>query len=115
MGNAEIVQVVQRDGDLMRELPCTIFRQPEPPLLKVGEEVAAGEEFHHDENVILVLENVFKLDDVRMLANFEDFNLALKHLLIFQRQIFFLDDLDGNFFACLLMDSFLYKSVFALA
>ena len=115
MHNAETVQVVKGSGKLMCDAACIIFFNTERALLQEGKEVAAGEILHHNVEVVLVLEDVIKSDDVGVLADLKHLNFPLQQLLVLQTQLLLLDYLDCHLLLSLLVDASLYYPIFALA
>ena len=53
----------------MRYLSCPVFRKPELPFFKVGEQISTCQKLHHNEVVVLVFKDILQLNDIRVLTN----------------------------------------------
>jgi len=60
---------------------------------------------HNDIDVVLVLEDIQKADNVRVLAHFENLNLASLQLDVLNGHLFLGHDLDSDRLAGLFVDS----------
>ena len=105
MGNAEILQVEQRSGDLMGQLLHFLFCE----LIILGfiimEKGASVQVLHDYVDVLMVLKDVEQSDNVGVLADLEDLNLSLVQLEVFWVHFLLFQDFDGDFLPCFLVDS----------
>ena len=76
MNDTKCVEILDCSADLVGEILDARFWQLEAPSLDVIEEVLSCHELKHDEVVLAILEDVLKLDDVRVLAHFKNFDLS---------------------------------------
>ena len=82
---------------------------------QIREEIATLQVFHYDVDVVLILKEIKHANDIRMLTDFQDFDLTFQQLLIFQVQFLLLDDLDCDLFASFLVIALLHDTVLALS
>lgn len=115
MGDTERVQVEQGGGQLMGEFLRALFGDSEITSFEVVEQISTGEVLHHDVNVVLVLEEIQKSDNVRVLAHLQDFDFTSLELNILNRHFLLGHDLDSNLFASLLVDTGLDQTEFTLS
>ena len=76
MNDTKCVEVLDCSADLVGKVLDAGFWQLEASPLDVIEEILSGHELKYDEVVLAVLEDVLKLDDIRVLAHFKDFDLS---------------------------------------
>jgi hypothetical protein len=69
----------------MSNLSSSVLWNFELPLFQVIKEVSSLQVFHDNVDIVLVFKNVFKFNDVRVLADFQDFDFSFQQFLIFQR------------------------------
>ena len=82
--------------------------------LKVGVEVAASLNLHHDVQVHIIFKDVDQTDDVRMLAHLEDVDLHLEEFLVLRGHILLLHDFNGDGVALLHVHGTFYEAKFTL-
>lgn len=70
---SERVQIEDGRGDLMSNGFSSLLGNLEVLRLEIVEEIATFQVLHYYVNVIRVLKNIVKSDDIRMLAYFQDF------------------------------------------
>jgi len=70
------MQVVQSGSNLMGKLLGAFFWDSERTLLKIAEKITAVELFHDDVDVVLILKDIQKANNVRVLAHLEDLDLS---------------------------------------
>lgn len=97
MSYAKRVQVVNRSSDLMCNNLCSILSDFEISALQIIKEITSFEIFHHNIDVVRVLKNIIKANDIWMLTNFKNFNFSFKKFNIFKTKFFFLDNFNRNF------------------
>lgn len=73
----EAVQVVQSRRHLMCNMFGDIFFDSEAPLFQKGKEISSLEILHDYIEVVLILKDIFELDDVWVLTNLQHLNLSL--------------------------------------
>lgn len=105
MHDAVVVQVLQSKYELIRQLLHPLLTEVEVPCLEVVEEVGALHVVKDDVVVLAILKDVHKVDDVGMLAHFENFYLSplLEHLNmchIFLLDLFYCHLLSSLFVHC---------------
>ena len=69
MGYTVRVKVVESSGDLVRQLLGACLRNCEGAFLQIAEQVSAIQLLHNDIDIILILEDIKKADNVRVLAH----------------------------------------------
>jgi len=84
MRDAERVHKINCGCNLMGNIACSSLRNNKLTLVQVRKQIAADKQLHNDLNVILVLKNVIKTDNARMLQLLDHFNLSFQQLQIFQ-------------------------------
>ena len=70
------MQVVQSGSNLMGKLLGAFFRDSERTLLKIAEKITTVELFHDDVDVVLILKDIQKANNVRVLTHLEDLDLS---------------------------------------
>ena len=102
------MQVLDAERHLVSDLTDAFLPKVEATGLHIVEEISTCHELKHYIIILIVLKDVYEVDNVRMLAHLEYFNLAslLKHLYMCHILLFHL--LDSYFPAGLLVDSQLY-------
>lgn len=115
MSYAKRVQVVNRSSNLMCNNLCSILSDFEIPALQIIKEITSFEIFHHNIDVVRVLKNIIKANDIWMLTNFKNFNFSFKKFNIFKTKFFFLDNFNRNFPAWLLMKCSLYEAILSFS
>ena len=105
MNDAVIMQVLYTKSHLVSDLTDSLLTEVEAAGLHIVEEISSGHELEHYIIILIVLEDIDKIDNVWMLAHLEYFNLAplLEHL--YMCHVLFLDLLDSYLPASLLVDS----------
>lgn len=104
MCDTERVEIVECSSYLMGNDLSSVLGNGEFPLFKVGEEVSAGEVFHHDVDVVLVLKYIKESDDIRMLAHLKYLNFSSLQLHIAHSHLLLAHDLHSHQLPCLLVD-----------
>ena len=99
----------------MCQLLCTLLWNTEIALFKVSEQIAAAQLLHNDVDVVLILEDIKKADDVRVLAHFENLDFPSLQLDVLDGHLFLAHDLDCNTLASLLVDSRFDQSEFTFS
>lgn len=89
----------------MGQLLCTFLRNGEIPLFKVSEQITAAQLLHDDVDVVLILEDIKKANDVRMLAHLENLDFPSLQLDVLNRHLLLAHDLDCDTLASLLVGS----------
>jgi len=70
------MQVVQSGSNLMGKLLGAFFWNRERTLLKIAEKITTVELFHDDVDVVLILKDIQKANNVRVLTHLEDLDLS---------------------------------------
>ncbi len=112
--DSEAVEVVKCGGQGVGDFACSVLIESELSLFEEGEEVASFQIFHYNVDVVLVFKDVIEQDNIFVLTDFEDFNLSFEQLLILERKIFSLHNLNSDFFSSFLVDSSFDNTVLAL-
>ena len=102
------MQVLYTERHLVSDLTDAFLAEVEGAGLHIVEEISSSHELKHYIIIFIVLEDVNEIDNVRMLAHFEYFNLTslLEHLYMCHILLFHL--LDSYFPAGLLVNPQLY-------
>ena len=88
----------------MGKLLGTSLWDRESAFLEIAEKISTIQLLHDDVDVILILEDIQKTDNVRVLAHLEDLDLSALQLNILHRHLPLGHDLDSNRLASLLVD-----------
>lgn len=96
MHNAEAVEVLDTQSNLICQVPDTLLWQREASSLDVVEQVLALHVVEYDEVSLAVLEEIEQLDDVAVLAHLQDFNLSALLKDFDWLHVRLLDRLDGS-------------------
>ena len=115
MHDAELMQVLDSQRDLVCQVLHSLLRQAESSFLDIIEEVLTLHVVQHNEVLITILEEVNELDDVVVLTHLELLNLASLLEDLNWLHVGLLDHLDGHILLCLPMNRQLNQAELALA
>lgn len=103
MHDAEIMQIPYSLNKLDADLLNAIFREDKVSLLYVVEQIFASQILNHYVVVIWVFEDVYQLDDILVLAHFQDLDLLALLSDLNRFHVGFLDQLNSKLVPCLLV------------
>lgn len=89
----------------MRKVLGSLFGEFEVTLFEVSEQITTFQKLHDDVDLLMILENIQKADNVWMLTHFEDFYFTLLKFNVLNTHLFLGHNLYCNFFASLFMHS----------
>ena len=115
MHNAVVVQILESQANLERQLLGPTLRNLEAPVLDVVEQVASGHVVEHDVVGIRVLEQIYQADNVRMLTHLEHLNFSPLLVDFDWFHVLLVDCLDCHLLAVLVVSGQLDETKLALA